>query len=612
MRLLVIGGTVFVGRAAVAAALARGHAVTIFHRASTTRTCSRRPSACSGPQRDLSALHGRDRDAVIDTCGFEPEHVAATPGCWRSGRPLRLRLLRVGLPRLGRTLVTEESPVFEGEEREYGPLKAACERAAEAAMPGRVLAARAGVIVGPHEDIGRLPRWLWRCAEGGEVLAPGPPAAPIQLIDARDLAAWMLDMAEPARAGTYNATAEPGSATWGELLEAVRAATGGRAELRWADPPGSRSGSRSRGTSCRCGRSRRSPASTRCRASRRRRGLAPRPLAATVADTWAWLSRAARSTTGARRCARAALGEAERAARRPAQLKHDHAQSTSAPPASWSGPSVSPNTIHASATVNGGSIVEAIDAVEGPTRASPAMNSTIGMTVETEAMIAAHITPSPDALMPPSSSAAMPKVRAEPVATLAANGTGGECVGHGVGGEDEDRVEERGADRHRGAHEVDRAGAAAEQDERDAARGEAERAELAAAGRLAAQRDRGHGDERRVGVEQQRGEPGVDALERAEVEAGLDGVAEEAERDAGGEAAQRAERPAPQRDQRPQHGRGHREAQRQQRGDPQAGRVGLLGEDRHRAEAGGRHQTQKEPLSLSSHAQAEGAPGWCV
>ncbi len=104
----------------------------------------------------------------------------------------------------------------------------------------------------------------------------------------------------------------------------------------------------------------------------------------------------------------------------------------------------------------------------------------------------------------------------------------------------------------------------------------------------------------------------ADAVRDGQFEAGLDGVAEDAEGGAGREPAQGAERAPAQRDQRPQHGRGHREAQREERGDPEALGVGLLGEDRHRAEAGGRHQTQKEPLALSSHARAEGAPGCCV
>jgi len=293
VKLLVIGGTVFLGRAVVAAALARDHAVTIFHRGFHNPELFPEAEHLLGDRtRDLSALLGREWDAVIDTCGFEPEHVGA------AAELLADRVGHYGFvssgsvyPAWGDALVTEDSPVFESDEREYGPLKAACERAAEAAMPGRVLAARAGVIVGPHENIGRLPRWLWRLAEGGEVLAPGPPDAPLQLIDARDLAAWMLDMAESARGGAFNAISRPGSATWGELLAEALAVTGGAAELRWADPawvearveapwdelplwpipslPGLYGMSAEQAAAA---------------------GLAPRPLAETVADTWAWLA----------------------------------------------------------------------------------------------------------------------------------------------------------------------------------------------------------------------------------------------------------------------------------------------------------------------------------
>jgi 2'-hydroxyisoflavone reductase len=284
---------VFLGRAVVADALARGHEVTIFHRGLHNPDLFPEAEHLLGDRtRDLSALRGREWDAVIDTCGFEPEHVGA------AAELLADRAGHYGFVSSCSAYsdwpdapVTEDSPVFESEEREYGPLKAACERAAEAAMPGRVLAARAGVIVGPHENIGRLPRWLWRLAEGGEVLAPGPPEAPLQLIDARDLGAWMLDMAETARGGAYNAIAKPGSATWGELLETARAVTGARAELRWAVPawieeqveepwtalplwpipslPGLYGMSGSRAAAA---------------------GLAPRPLGETVADTWAWLA----------------------------------------------------------------------------------------------------------------------------------------------------------------------------------------------------------------------------------------------------------------------------------------------------------------------------------
>lgn len=293
MRLLVIGGTVFLGRAVVAEALARGHVVTIFHRGLHNPDLFPEAEHLLGDRtRDLSALLGHEWDAVIDTCGFEPEHVGA------AAELLAERAGHYGFVSSGSAYrdwptapVTEVSPVFESEEREYGPLKAACEWAAEAAMPGRVLAARAGVIVGPHENIGRLPRWLWRLAEGGEVLAPGPPEAPLQLIDARDLGAWMLDMAETARGGAYNAIAEPGSATWGELLEAVREVTGGAAELRWADPAWIEAQVEAPWDELPLWPIPSLPglygmAGARAAAA----GLAPRPVGETVADTWAWLA----------------------------------------------------------------------------------------------------------------------------------------------------------------------------------------------------------------------------------------------------------------------------------------------------------------------------------
>ena len=178
---------------------------------------------------------------------------------------------------------------------------------------------------------------------------------------------------------------------------------------------------------------------------------------------------------------------------------------------------------------------------------------------------------------------------------------GGDLGRRALGAEDEDGVEAGARERHGGAERVDRTGAAAGEHEDDAARGERERAELAAGRRLAAQREGGEGDERGVGVEQQRREPDVDALDRAEVEAGLQGVAAEAERGAEGEAARRAQRAAAQQHERPQHGRGHDEAEGEQRGQLDARGVGLAGEDRHRGEAGGRQQTQQEPLALAVH-----------
>jgi 2'-hydroxyisoflavone reductase len=128
--------------------------------------------------------------------------------------------------------VEEDSPTWtDGDD--YGQQKAACERAAEATLPGRVASVRAGLIVGPHDNVFRLPWWVRRIARGGALPAPGDPAQPLQLIDARDLASWMLDLAERGVAGTFNGTAPIGQTRFGELLELIRAATGADAEPRW-------------------------------------------------------------------------------------------------------------------------------------------------------------------------------------------------------------------------------------------------------------------------------------------------------------------------------------------------------------------------------------------
>jgi 2'-hydroxyisoflavone reductase len=293
MKLLVIGGTVFLGRAVVEQALARECEVTIFHRGvhGSGLFGSDVESLIGDRTQDLSVLKGRSWDAVIDTCGFEPEHLEA------SGELLADAVSHYGfVSSVSAYLawpdkpVDEDSDVFESDEREYGPLKAACERALEAALPGRVLIARSGVLVGPNENIGRLPWWLRRIAAGGEVLAPGPEDAPMQLIDARDLAGWMLDMAGARSAGAFNAIAPRGSATWGELLAECLEVVGSDAELVWVDAGAVESNVEEPWDALPLwpipslaglyGMSGDRAAEA---------GLVPRALSETVADTWAWL-----------------------------------------------------------------------------------------------------------------------------------------------------------------------------------------------------------------------------------------------------------------------------------------------------------------------------------
>ena len=219
MRLLILGGTVFVGRAVAEAALARGDEVTVFHRGRHgAGLFGDRVETVLGDRTtdDVDRLRGRRWDVVVDTSGFAPADVArsvaaisceryvfvSTAGVYRDW-PLRP--------------VDESSPLHESGDG-YAELKAACERE----LPPGAATVRPGVIVGPHENIGRLPYWLRRMARGGRVLAPGTPDVGIQLIDVRDLAAFCLDCPP----GAFNAVARPRAWSWGQLLETAREVAG--------------------------------------------------------------------------------------------------------------------------------------------------------------------------------------------------------------------------------------------------------------------------------------------------------------------------------------------------------------------------------------------------
>jgi len=290
MRVLVLGGTVFLGRHVVAEALARGDRVTVFTRG--VHPVPEGVEHVAGDRAgDVSGLERGEWDAVIDTSGYEAVNV---------GRLASLLADRIGhyvfvsscnvYPAWPAEAVDEDSPVWQAGD-DYGAQKAASERALEAAMPGRVATARAGLICGPHDNVFRLPWWVRRIARGGRVPAPGEPDRFVQLVDARDLAAWMLALAERRVAGAFNGTSPAGRQTMGEVLQAAVTATGSDAELAWlpderlqaagvepwtelplwlpaAEFPGT----------WRVGTERAQASGLRCR-----------PIAETVADVWAWL-----------------------------------------------------------------------------------------------------------------------------------------------------------------------------------------------------------------------------------------------------------------------------------------------------------------------------------
>ncbi|HEU0130933.1 MAG TPA: NAD-dependent epimerase/dehydratase family protein [Mycobacteriales bacterium] len=238
MDLLVIGGTVFVGRAIVTEALRRGHTVTVFHRGQHGEDAHPGVEHLHGDRAtDLAVLDGRRWDAVVDTCGFDAgtvgasaRHLAGSVGHYGfvSSVSVYADWPAVAVDESGRVKAM-------GDEDAYGAGKVAAETAAEAALPGRVLVSRPGLIAGPYENIGRLPYWLRRVALGGEVLAPGEPDEPRQWIDARDLAAFHLDAAERGLTGVFNTVGPPAQFTMGELLETCRDVTGSDATFTWVD-----------------------------------------------------------------------------------------------------------------------------------------------------------------------------------------------------------------------------------------------------------------------------------------------------------------------------------------------------------------------------------------
>ena len=250
MKLLVIGGTRFVGRHLAEAALARGHEVTLFNRGTQSPAMPEVETISGDRNRDLDKLQGRRWDAVIDTCGYLPRAVLAAAETLTVERYVFVSSMSayadVSVPGVAETaplrnLTSEQlerayaidtagEPSY-GEL--YGGLKALCEQAAEQGMPGRVLIVRPGLIVGPYDYTDRFTYWPLRVARGGEVLAPGRPERPVQLIDARDLAEWTVSMAEQRATGSYNVNRLPNTLTMQDVLEECKSVNNSDAVFTW-------------------------------------------------------------------------------------------------------------------------------------------------------------------------------------------------------------------------------------------------------------------------------------------------------------------------------------------------------------------------------------------
>jgi 2'-hydroxyisoflavone reductase len=242
VRLLVLGGTKFLGRAAVEAALARGHDVTLLNRGRTNPDLFPEATKLVGDRTgDLAALAAGEWDAVIDPSGYVPHVVRASAELLadRVGHYVFVSSISVyadlsgprseddALAELGEAARDELAVDYSN----YGALKALCEQEVTRLYAGRSAVVRAGLIVGAHDPTGRFNYWPHRVARGGDVLVPGPPERQVQFVDVRDLGSWLVDLGERRTAGTFNAT-RPG-VSWGELFDGCARVTGSGARPVW-------------------------------------------------------------------------------------------------------------------------------------------------------------------------------------------------------------------------------------------------------------------------------------------------------------------------------------------------------------------------------------------
>lgn len=235
LKILILGGTAFLGPETVEAAVARGHTVTLFNRGKTRPNLfpdieklrgDRDPKKGEG----LKALEGREFDVIIDNSGYFPRMVKTSAELLAPKAKQYIYISSISALKQGAPPNSDESAPVEtladptvetmgaGFEN-YGGLKALCEQAAEAAMPGRVTNIRPGFIVGPGDVTGRFNYWPLRAREGGEMLGPGTPNDPVQWIDVRDLAKWIIHCAEKNIVGVFVATGPQKPGTIGEIID---------------------------------------------------------------------------------------------------------------------------------------------------------------------------------------------------------------------------------------------------------------------------------------------------------------------------------------------------------------------------------------------------------
>ena len=256
MKILIIGGTKFLGRHLVNAALQNGHEITLFNRGKFLQEDFANVEQVHGDRNgDLNKLENRCFDVVIDTCGYLPQTVAASAEALKKSVGQYVFVSSISAYQdFNRTNFDETAPLAELNEHQeikaaridaksdinafvledmYGALKVLCEREVEKVFPGRSLIVRSGLIVGEFDSTDRFTYWAMRVAKGGKVLCPGNPNRFVQLIDGRDLAEWIIKMVEENAVGIFHATGKPFDLTMGKLLEEIKTVSGSDAEFVW-------------------------------------------------------------------------------------------------------------------------------------------------------------------------------------------------------------------------------------------------------------------------------------------------------------------------------------------------------------------------------------------
>jgi 2'-hydroxyisoflavone reductase len=245
MKILILGGKKFLGIALVEAMLEAGHTPTLFNRGKTNPELFPNVKNLIGDrENDLSALKRRKWDAVIDTSGYVPRVVKQSAKMLSNKCGFYVFISSVSVYEDFTTPdIREDYPLAHLEEptqedysgEAYGPLKALCEYEIQQNFPGKVLAIRPGLIVGPKDPTDRFAYWPWRISMGGDVLVPAPPSANLQFIDVRDLAAFILRLIEKDMEGVFNVTGPKRPTTFGALMVACREAALSDARFVWVE-----------------------------------------------------------------------------------------------------------------------------------------------------------------------------------------------------------------------------------------------------------------------------------------------------------------------------------------------------------------------------------------